>query len=67
MSRHRAEECHFDVDEIMGGEAQTTQVLVRRHYRGGRNFDAVVGVDLHNGDEIQEMCRYLAEVRPLVL
>ena len=37
---------HVDVMEIMGGEGRTSQVMTRRHFRIGKNFDAVVGVDL---------------------
>ena len=37
---------YVDVAEIMGGESRTTQVLIRRGYHGGENFDCVVGLSL---------------------
>ncbi len=52
---------HIDVMEVMGGAARTTQVLIRRMYRGGRNFDAMVGVDLTDPDEEHELYRYVQE------
>ena len=42
-----------DVAETMGGEGRTTQVLVRRGYEGGENFDCVVGCDLMRADDEQ--------------
>ena len=33
---------YFDVAEVMGGRARTLRILVRRHYRGGRDLDDVL-------------------------
>ena len=40
---------------------------MRRRYIGGRNFDAVMGVDLLQRDEEDELYRYLREECPFVL
>ena len=53
--------------EIMGGEGRTTQVMIRRHFRTGKNFDAVVEIDLTHEDEVQEMMQYLNQIKPLVI
>ena len=48
------------------GEARTTQVMIRRHYRGGRNFGCVVGVDLMTSEGEQDLYDYLDKARPFV-
>ena len=35
-----------DIAEICGGEARTSQLVVRRHLAAGPNFDLVTDVDL---------------------
>ena len=56
-----------DVMEIMGGEGRISQVLIRRHFRAARNFDAVVSVNLSEPDEEQEMMLDIRKQRPLVI
>ena len=56
-----------DVAEIMGGEARTTQVLVRRGSSSGENFDCVVGCDLMRADEEQRLYDYIQRFKPKVL
>ena len=49
-----------DVFEICGGEARCTHILVRRHhFRGGRNFDIVVGINLLKPEEVRMLWTYL--------
>ena len=59
-------ECHVDVVEICGGNARTMQVMIRRHFRGGRNFDIVVGSDLTQPEEVRKLFAYLSEKKPFV-
>ena len=56
-----------DVAEVMGGEGRTTQVLVRRGYSSGDNFDCVVGCDLMRADEEQRLYDYIGRFKPKVL
>ena len=49
LSTRNDKEPYVDIAEVMGGEGRTTQVLIRRNFKGGRNFDCVVGVDLMAG------------------
>ena len=56
-----------DVAEIMGGEGRTTQVLVRRGYDGGENFDCVIGCDLMRADDEQRLYDYIDRYKPRVL
>ena len=56
-----------DVAEIMGGEGRTTQVLVRRGYSGGENFDCVIGCDLMRADDEQRLYDYIQRYKPKVL
>ena len=60
-----------DVVELMGGEARTTQCLIRRRFRhgfrAGKNFDMVCGIDLTNRRDIDGLWCYLQRSRPLVV
>eukprot|EP00959_Pyramimonas_sp_CCMP1952_P460699 9480326-Pyramimonas_sp.AAC.1 len=56
-----------EVTDVMGGKVRATQLLARRHYVGGRNFDAVMGADLLQHDEEDELYRYLREGCPFVV
>ena len=42
-------------------------MLVRRHFRARRKFDAVVGVILLEPDEEQELLQYIRTYKPLVI
>ena len=57
----------IEVAEIMGGEGRTTQVLVRRGYSRGENFDCVVGCELMRADEEQRLYDYIRRFKPKVL
>ena len=56
-----------EVMEVMGGLGVTTQILVRRQFVGGRNFDLRVSVDLTKAREIQSLWDYMAQHRPDVV
>ena len=62
-----ADKHYVDVAEVMGGEARTTSVMVRRNYLGGLNFDCVVGVDLMNPADEHDLYVYLRKSKPFVL
>ena len=64
---HRHGTFHVDIMEIMGGEGRATQVRVRRHFRAGKNFDAVIGVDLMLEEEVQDMMQHINQTKPLVI
>ena len=51
----------------MGGEGRTTQVLVRRGYEGGENFDCVIGCDLMRADDEKRLYDYIDRYKPRVL
>ena len=65
--RRSGDGIYVDVCEIMGGEARTTKILQRRHFVGGRNFDATCGVNLLDNHDEMELYRYLRTIRPLVV
>ena len=58
---------HVDIMEIMGGEGKTTQVMVRGHFKAGKNFEAVMGIDVLDPEEEQEMFEHISKVKPLVI
>ena len=60
-------ESYVDVAEVMGGEGRTTQVLIRRGYQGGRNFDCVIGCDLMREDDEKSLYAYVRRFKPKVL
>ena len=63
----RMDQDYVDVAEIMGGEGRTTQVLIRRGFKAGMNFDCVVGCDLMRKDDEEALYRYLDRYKPKVL
>ena len=58
--------CYLDTAEICGGNARTTQILIRRHYDTGENFDAVVGCDLMLDEDADALFHYLDTQKPIV-
>ena len=58
---------HVDILEVMGGEARTTQVMVRRNDRGGYNFYCVVGFDLMRADDEQCLYDYIRATKPFIV
>eukprot|EP00975_Prorocentrum_lima_P027534 5787459-Prorocentrum_lima.AAC.1 len=55
-----------DVFELCGGTAKVSVILIRRrHYRVGPNFDAVVGIDLAQPQQVQELWRDIRECKPV--
>ena len=56
-----------DILEVMGGEARTTQVLVKRSYRAGFNFDCVVGFDLMRRDDETALYDYIRRTHPFIV
>ena len=58
---------YVDVAEVLGGEARTTNILRRRHYEVGRNFDCVAGVDLMRQEDEDELYEYIMVYKPFVL
>eukprot|EP00975_Prorocentrum_lima_P045555 9536697-Prorocentrum_lima.AAC.1 len=54
-----------DIFEICGGSAKISVILIRRRYYNVRpNFDAVVGIDLINPSQVQELWWYIRECQP---
>ena len=52
---------------MMLGDDGTAKVRIRRHFQGGQNFDAVVGVDLYNKEDEQDLYEYVSTGCPWVL
>eukprot|EP00973_Karenia_brevis_P035514 4895122-Karenia_brevis.AAC.1 len=50
---------YIEICEVCGGEARTTQVMIRRHMRGGRNSDIVFGTDPHEEREQRLLFEYI--------
>eukprot|EP00975_Prorocentrum_lima_P010617 2254856-Prorocentrum_lima.AAC.1 len=50
-----------DVFEMCGGSAKVSVIMIRRHYKVGPNFDAVVGIELTSPQHVQELWRYIRE------
>ena len=58
----------FDDDaEICGGGAFTTELLVQRQYRGGRNLDIRIGCDLTTPEGQQSYWRYARRAKPYIV
>ena len=58
-----------DCIEFCGGNARTSQVLIRRRYKVkvGNNFDIVLGFDMLNPQEVQEFWKYMFQTQPYVV
>ena len=60
-----------DCIEFCGGNARTSQMLIRRRAKGtvrvGHNFDIVVGLDMLNRAEVNEFWTYMFQTQPLVV
>ena len=50
-----------------GGDGGTGTLLVRRGYKGGLNFDIVVGLDLRRREVNKDFMSYLHASKPRVL
>eukprot|EP00972_Heterocapsa_arctica_P080108 11807757-Heterocapsa_arctica.AAC.1 len=55
-----------DVAEICGGSALTTQLIIRKSYRSGKNFDILVGIDLRDRREVARLWQYIQYSGPRV-
>ena len=59
-----------DIAELMGGQARTTRVLVRRMLkegiRAGQNFDLVCGCNLRSKEGVASLWGYIELCRPLI-
>ena len=58
-----------DCIEFCGGNARTSQVLIRRRHKVkvGTNFDVALGFDMLNPKEVQEFWSYMFKTQPLVV
>ena len=56
-----------DYMELFGGAGGITRVAIRRHLKGGRNFDLTAGVNLHEQREIDALMRYIQEYKPFAV
>eukprot|EP00975_Prorocentrum_lima_P023679 4982241-Prorocentrum_lima.AAC.1 len=55
-----------DVFEMCGGNARVSILLIkRRHYQVGPNFDAVVGIDLLQPEQISALWQYVEHCKPI--
>jgi hypothetical protein len=53
--------------ELFGGAGGVTGIAIRRHLRGGRNFDLTTGIDLHEPREVEALFMYIAKYTPFVI
>jgi len=53
-----------DVAQLCGGAGDTGTILIKRGYRGGPNFDLVVGCDLLRRNDRHHLVTYLKARRP---
>ena len=61
------QQSYDDVAELCGGVSGTVNLLVRRGYQSGPNFDLVCGYDLFKRGDRWYFFEYLAHCRPSVL
>ena len=50
-----------DVCEVFGGAGRTTAVCIRRHFRGGKNWDLTCGVDLSDPTDVRALWDYFEQ------
>lgn len=55
--------CFHDVAELCGGAGDTAELLVKRGYSGGPNFDIVCGINLLVPCNKAHFLRYLEECK----
>ena len=53
--------------EMCSGVGDTAELMVKRGYRGGPNFDMVCGIDLLKPQNKAYFLRYLEECKPRIL
>ena len=57
----------IDVAELFGGEGGVGKLCIRRRLRRGRNFDLVIGFDLVNEEQQEQVLSYFRKHKPLVV
>ena len=56
-----------DVAQLCGGAGDTGALLIKRGYKGGPNFDLIVGINLLNRHEREGLLRYLDVRKPKIV
>ena len=56
-----------DIAELCGGAGDTAELLIKRGYSGGPNFDIICGIDLLKPQNKAYFLRYLEECKPRIL
>eukprot|EP00972_Heterocapsa_arctica_P093950 13856554-Heterocapsa_arctica.AAC.1 len=49
---------------MCGGSARATQLIIRKSYIDGKNFDILVGIDLRNHQEVLRLWQYIQYSQP---